>query len=82
MNFRQFLGVICAKNLRESGISRAPWGSPLIESGLLSLKALITSRQQGFFKRLGESLHHGSSRSRVFEILKQDKIEDYLIVRN
>ena len=26
MNFRQFLGVICEKNLLESGISRAPWG--------------------------------------------------------
>ena len=26
MNFRQYLGVICAKNLRESVISRTPWG--------------------------------------------------------
>ena len=26
MNFRQLLGVICAKNLRESGISSPPWG--------------------------------------------------------
>ena len=50
----------------------------LIESGLLPLKALITSRQQGFFKRFEESIHHGSSRSRVFEILKQDKNEDYI----
>ena len=50
----------------------------LIESGLLPLKALITSRQQGFFKRFGESVQHGSSRSRVFEILKQDKNEDYI----
>ena len=50
----------------------------LIESVLLPLKALITSSQQGFFKRFGESLHHGFSRSRVFEILKQDKNEDYI----
>ena len=28
MNFRQFLGVICAKNQRESGISSPPWGPP------------------------------------------------------
>ena len=28
MNFMQFLGVICAKNLRESGISSPPWGAP------------------------------------------------------
>ena len=28
MNFRQFLGVICAKNLRESGILSSPWGAP------------------------------------------------------
>ena len=28
MNFRQFLGVICAKILRESGISRPPWRAP------------------------------------------------------
>ena len=27
MNFRQFLGVICAINLRESGISSSPWGT-------------------------------------------------------
>ena len=26
MNFRQYLGVICAKNMCESGISRVPWG--------------------------------------------------------
>ena len=26
MNFRQFLGVICTKNLCESGILRYPWG--------------------------------------------------------
>ena len=29
VNFRQFLCVICAKNLRESGISSYPWGAPL-----------------------------------------------------
>ena len=29
MNFRQFLSVICAKNLRESGISSPSWGAPL-----------------------------------------------------
>ena len=27
-NFRQFLGVICAKNLHESEISSSPWGTP------------------------------------------------------
>jgi len=31
MNFRQFLGVICLKNLRESVISSPPWGAPLSE---------------------------------------------------
>ena len=30
MNFRQFLGVICVKNLRESGILSRPWGAPYI----------------------------------------------------
>ena len=29
MNFRQFLGLICAKNPRESGISNPPCGAPL-----------------------------------------------------
>ena len=28
MNFGQFLGVICVKNLRESGISSFPWRAP------------------------------------------------------
>ena len=48
----------------------------LIKSGLLPLKALITLRQQGFFKHFGESLHHGSSRSLVFKMSRQDKNED------
>ena len=32
MNSRPFLGVICAKNLREGGISSSPWG-PLVTTG-------------------------------------------------
>ena len=32
MNIRHFLGVICAKNLRESGISSPLWGAPLRNS--------------------------------------------------
>ena len=31
-----------------------------------------------FFKNFGESLHHGSSQSRIFEILKQNNNEDYI----
>ena len=29
MTFRRFLGVTCAKNLRENGISRPPWRASL-----------------------------------------------------
>ena len=50
----------------------------LIESGLLPLKAIITSRQLGFLKRFSESLHPGSSRSKVFEKLKEDENEKYI----
>ena len=50
----------------------------LIESGLLPLKAIITSRQLGFYQRFGESIHPGSSRSRVFEKLKEDENEKYI----
>ena len=50
----------------------------LIESGLLPLEAIISSRQVGFFKRFGESLHPGSSRSLVFEKLKEDENEKYI----
>ena len=37
MNLWEFLGVICAKNLRESGISRPPWGAPakVIKGGVI-----------------------------------------------
>ena len=32
MNFRQFLGVLCAKNLPESRISSPAWGAPSIKT--------------------------------------------------
>ena len=50
----------------------------LIESGLLPLHAIITSRQLKFFKRFGESIHPGSSRSHVFQMLKADENEPYI----
>ena len=50
----------------------------LIESGLLPLKGVIASRQFGFYKQFGESLHPGSSRSRVFEALKADENLQYI----
>ena len=50
----------------------------LIESGLLPLKGVIASRQFGFYKQFGESLHPGSSRSRVFESLKADENLQYI----
>ena len=42
------------------------------------MEAIISSRQIGFFKRFGESLHPGSSRSLVFEKLKEDENEKYI----
>ena len=50
----------------------------LIETGLLPLKGIITCRQFGFFKQFGESLHPGSSRSKVFELLKADENLRYI----
>ena len=50
----------------------------LIESGLLPLKAIITSRQLKFFERFGDSIHPGSPRSRVFELLKEDENEPFI----
>ena len=50
----------------------------LIETVLLPLKGIITCRQFGFFKQFGESLHPGSSRSKVFELLKADENLRYI----